>query len=184
MSAHIAERQARSRVRETALTIGAVLGLICLVAAFAATVLDVRLLVFRSGSMSPEIRTGGIALARTVPVDRLEVGDVVSVVNSEQMRITHRVVAVNQTLDGRAVVLKGDANSSPDQDVYTGDSADRVFWHVNGAGYVVHTLSSRYAFFAGGMLVAGLLYLGFAGRDPEDRPAEESPALETAGRSG
>jgi hypothetical protein len=84
-------RSTRHLLRETLLNLGAGLGVMCLLAAVAAIGFGIRPLVFRSGSMGPEIGTGALGLARTVPAAELAVGDVVSVVNSRGVRVTHRV---------------------------------------------------------------------------------------------
>ncbi len=148
------------KAREVALTIGAIAGLICIVATVAALLFDVKPLIFRSGSMSPEITTGSLALARTVPAGDLAVGDVVSVENSQGTRITHRVYAI-QPQDGDAVVatLKGDANADPDVEPYSIAEADRVFWSTGGLGYVAAWLSSSTAIFLGGVFVGALLMI-------------------------
>ena len=80
------------RLREILLTVGAVLGAGCLILGLVAVTVGVHLLVFRSGSMSPTIETGDLALTRTVPATELRVDDVVSVIDSSGDRVTHRVV--------------------------------------------------------------------------------------------
>lgn len=69
MSDHTTPRGSRSARagRELALTVGAVAGLICVVAATASMLFGIKPLVFRSGSMSPEITTGSLALAVQCP---------------------------------------------------------------------------------------------------------------------
>ncbi|MCW2830437.1 MAG: signal peptidase [Aeromicrobium sp.] len=146
--------------RDALLSVGAVLGSVCIVVALAGALFDVRTLVFRSGSMSPEIRTGALALARQTPASDLAVGDVVSVVAANGTRITHRVHSVTMTADGRAeLVLKGDANSRPDEQVYTTDSADRVFLDVPYLGYAVGLATSPAGLVVGGLLATGLLWV-------------------------
>ncbi|MFI5428341.1 S24/S26 family peptidase [Aeromicrobium sp. UC242_57] len=79
-------------VREVFLTVAAVLGVVCIVATLAGLVLDVRPLVFRSGSMAPAIDTGALAVARTVDAKDLVPGDIVSVTTRSGERVTHRLV--------------------------------------------------------------------------------------------
>jgi signal peptidase I len=153
-------------LRETALTLGAGLGLMCLLLAVAAPLLGVRLLVFESGSMSPTVETGGLALTRSVPADELDVGDVVSVIPASGIRVTHRIVGIDRTGGQTLVSLKGDANEAPDPEPYPVTEADRVIVHVNHLGFVVDALASPYAVFAGGAFVAVLLMLAFRRRRP------------------
>lgn len=159
----MSDRGRRPRWRELALTLGAVLGVVCIVLSLASTVLGIHVLVFRSGSMTPTIDAGGAALARSVPADDLRVGQIVSVLDAKGVRITHRIVRIDH-IDGQTeLVLKGDANQQPDAQPYPVSSADRVFWHANRLGFVVNALGSRGALVAGALLAAALVYLGFAG---------------------
>ncbi|MDP3967966.1 MAG: hypothetical protein Q8Q02_06765 [Nocardioides sp.] len=153
----------RRSAREVALTVGATLGLVCILAALAAAFLDVHLLVFRSGSMAPTVDTGGAALARTVPAAELEVGNIVSVVGEDRIRVTHRVVALEPAGDAVALTLRGDANRVDDSAPYVVTSAERVFVHVDRLGYVVSWLASPVGYVAAGAAVVGLLFLGFGG---------------------
>jgi signal peptidase I len=116
-------------------TVTAVLGTSCLLAALAMAVLDVRVLAFRSGSMSPTISTGALALAREVPADQLRVGDVVSVLNSSEIRVTHRIAAIEMRGREASLELRGDANQVSDPAPYQVSSADRVFFSVPRLGY-------------------------------------------------
>ena len=145
------------RVGNVVLTITAALGTLCIVATLAAVVLDVRPLVFRSGSMSPAIDTGALALARTVDVDELETGDVVSVLDSGGVRITHRLESMTLRDGTATLVLKGDANREPDSEPYVVTTADRVFLQIPDAGYVVSWAAGPTGVFLGGLLVGGVL---------------------------
>lgn len=160
--------------REIALTLGAIVGLVCLGFAAASLVFGVKPLVFRSGSMSPIIQTGALAFARDVPASGLDVGDVVSVENQSGTRITHRIVEVDAAGDGRAALtLRGDANNVNDRASYVVDSADRVFFHVNKAGYAVAWLSSPIMRVVG--VVAALALLVMVFRPSRSQSTENSP---------
>lgn len=151
----------RSVLREIVLTVAAVAGVLCVLAAVAGFAFGVRPLVFRSGSMAPTVETGGLALARTVPATELQQGDIVSVINSAGVRITHRITSVSMDGGRAQLVLKGDANRVADAQPYTVVEADRVIVAMNGLGYVVAWLSSTPAVFLGGALVGGLLVYAF-----------------------
>ncbi|MCJ0891373.1 signal peptidase I [Rhodococcus sp. ARC_M5] len=158
-------------LREFALTIGALAGLVCVAAAVGALLFGFTPLVFRSGSMAPEIETGALALSRTVPAEDIRVGDVVNVTNAAGDRITHRVVAVNEVAGTAALTLKGDANAEPDLETYVVTEADRVLVSAPKLGYVVTWLSGPVAAFAGGVLVGVLLMVAWR---PRDRKRTES----------
>lgn len=147
--------------RGALLSVGAVVGLLCIVVALAGPILGVKTLVFRSGSMSPAITTGSLAFAKNVPAERLEVGDVASVVNEDGVRVTHRVVEISPSEDGVSLVLKGDANGAVDAGPYLVESADRVLFDVPGVGYVIGAAMSPAGLFVLGLGAAGLLFLIF-----------------------
>lgn len=164
----------RHALREVVLTTGAVLGLLCILVAVAGVALGVQPLIFRSGSMAPEIETGALGLARDVPAAEVVPGDVVSVHGSDGVRITHRVVSTEPAGEQTALVLKGDANAVADAEPYLVDRVDRVLFSVNKAGYVVAWLSSTPAVFVGGALVGALLVYAFDPRGRRRPPDDES----------
>jgi len=160
-------------LREIALTVGAVAGLICVLFALAAVFFGITPLIFRSGSMAPAIDTGALALSKTTPVADIEVGDIVKVTNASGTGITHRVVEIGAVgTDTAQLFLKGDANAEPDAESYVVSEADRVFFSVGKLGYAVTWLSGPVAVFIGGIAVGALLMTAFGFR----RPTVESPA--------
>lgn len=163
------------RLRELLLWAGAALGLLAVLAGLAVALGGFSFLIFRSGSMSPEIPTGGIALSRTVEADEIRPGDVVSVTAASGERITHRVVSTT-VRDGEAtLVLKGDANATADSEVYVVDSAERVVGSAPYGGYVVAHLLTPPGLVALGSLSLMLVLLT-GGRDEDDAPRRERPS--------
>lgn len=149
------------RARELLLTVGAMLGVLCLVWAAGVVAFGVKPLVLTSGSMQPAIATGDLALARSVPANVVNAGDVVSVTGATGTRVTHRVVDAIGAGERRALTLKGDANRTTDLGTYDVDKVDRVFATVPRGGYVIAAAGSPVGVLAGSMLVAGLLLLAF-----------------------
>ncbi|MFC9789089.1 hypothetical protein [Rhodococcus sp. NPDC127528] len=172
----------RSRGREIALNVGAIAGLICVLAAAASFLFGIKPLVFRSGSMSPDIPTGALALSKATPAADLAVGNVVSVENDQGIRITHRIKEIVST-DGvsSVLILKGDANKDADISPYTVTEADRVFFSVPGLGYAVSWLSSPVAIFLGGSLVGGVMVLAFG---PSAKRKNDNDSDSDAGNGG
>jgi signal peptidase I len=167
---------AAHRLREVLLTLGAVLGALCLASLVAAVAFDVKPLVLRSGSMAPEIPTGALALAREVPAAEVEVGDVVSVVAPSGVRVTHRVVEIASDGPRRALTLQGDANPTPDADPYVVRQVDRVLVDAPGLGYAVAWASGPVGRFLGGVLVGAVLLLSWPGRGARPpRPRHLAP---------
>lgn len=167
MSEHsqkVAKSRFRAVVRNTLLNIGAVLGVICIAVVFASTFGGITPLVFRSGSMAPEIQAGALAFAKETPVSDVSVGDVVSVRNSAGTLVTHRVVSVALSGNQGELKLRGDANSAPDAEVYTVTSVDRVFFDVPYVGYALAWTRNPAIIFLLGVSVPALLYIAFAPR--------------------
>ncbi|MFE5646146.1 signal peptidase I [Rhodococcus sp. NPDC056516] len=151
-----------NRFKQAALTTGAVLGVLCIVATALSLALGIKPVVFRSGSMSPAIPTGSLAFVKSQPVSELSVGDVVSVTTSGGERLTHRVYGIDQ-LDNNlsSLTLKGDANDAPDTETYAVADADLVVFSMSRVGYVLAWLSGPIGIFAGGLFAGSLLMIAF-----------------------
>lgn len=159
--------------QEILLTLGAILGVICILAALAAVFFGVTPLIFRSGSMSPEIHTGALALAQEVPASEIRVADVISAINPQGTRVTHRVIAVFPNSDGTvALSMQGDANEVADPEPYVVTKADRVIWHLDGLGFVVQEVQKPPYVFGLGLLAGGLLVFAVRSRRAERLSAE------------
>lgn len=169
----------RAIFREVALSIGAGAGVLCLLLAVVAPLFGIRMLVFQSGSMSPTVQTGGLAIARTVAATDLAIGDIVSVFTPSGERVTHRIVGIEPARGETLLTLQGDANQTPDAERYPVIEADRVLIHANHLGFVANALATPYAVFIAGALVAGVVLLAFGSSGPgcrggqrrADRPA-------------
>ncbi|MGA8987302.1 signal peptidase I [Aeromicrobium sp.] len=170
--------------REAALSLTAVVGAISVVVMLLSFAFGVHPLLFKSGSMEPTISTGDLSIARTIKAPELHIGDIVSVREPHQDRVTHRVVDVQGTGATRQVTLKGDANRVIDPAVYNVKDAERVLFTVPKAGYAVAWFSHAPGSFVLAAYVALLLLL-IAQRSPTSnsggfRSADE----ETGGGAG
>lgn len=146
-----------TRLGQALLSGGAILGALCLLAALGAVVLDVRPLVFRSGSMSPSIPTGALALVHRVDAGDISPGDVVGVTAADGSRVTHRVVDVTVVHDVATLRMRGDANEQADLEPYRVTQADRVLGAVPRLGNAVGWLTTGPGRVALGMYGAFLL---------------------------
>lgn len=153
----------RRIAREAALWIGGALGALCLVSLVAGWALHVTPLVFASGSMTPAYDVGSLGIARQAPASDLRIGDVVSVVNDQGVRVTHRIVAVAHQGAYAQLTLQGDTNNTPDAQTYVVSAAPRVAFGVPYAGYVLNAAASPYGVAVTAAAVMGLLFLGFGG---------------------
>lgn len=134
------------------LDVAAVVGVVSLVAVVLCLLLSVRPAIVLSGSMAPAVPVGALTVARTVPADTVQVGDVVTVPRHQRDGlVTHRVVqiapagTVAGTGGGTAVALtlQGDANDEPDAQPYTVTEVGRVLWTVPQLGRVVAALQQH-----------------------------------------
>ena len=177
-------RSTGRRLADLLLWVGATVGVLSLLAAAAVALLGLVPLVFTSGSMAPDIPTGSLGIARTVPADDLGVGDVVSVESTSGSRVTHRIVAIDansRAEDGTSVLtLKGDANESADQDPYVVVEADRLLFAVPWAGYALSALASPLGLFLGGVLAAAVVFYVVSGVR-RNRPAPPGGGARRAG---
>ena len=101
--------------------------------------------VIEGGSMGASVPRGSIAYERTVPVDRLAVGDVITYTH-EGTRVTHRIVSIGRGRDGRRLFrTRGDANATPDPWRFALPGAEQpvLRFHVPFAGYALAALSVR-----------------------------------------
>ncbi|MBP3898249.1 MAG: signal peptidase I [Mogibacterium sp.] len=91
-----------------------------------------------SGSMEPAIPVGSIVMSKPVEPAELEVGDVIVFYTEKHIDtpVTHRVV--ENRIDEREVITKGDANSSNDlSPVFYENIEGKVLHHIPRIGFVV-----------------------------------------------
>ncbi|MBL3699095.1 S26 family signal peptidase [Leucobacter luti] len=127
------------------------------------------LVIFRTGSMSPAIPQGALAVSVPVSAPDIRVGDVVTVQRETgTLPVSHRVVstgvpAVSETAagaepapaDARELVLRGDANDTADAQPYVVREARRVVASAPWLGTGLTLLQSP--------LGLGLLVIGAGG---------------------
>jgi signal peptidase len=107
-----------------------------------------QMLAVRSGSMTPEMAVGSLAVTEHFPAANLQVGDVIAFHPPGQpdIVVTHRIVAREvQQSPGQppvaTLITKGDANPAPDpwRLVASGSSELRIAV-IPGAGYALTIL--------------------------------------------
>lgn len=120
-------------------------------------------MIFETGSMSPTIPVGSLGLARTVPASQLNKGDVATVVRSDGTRITHRVVSVEAKSSVAAMLtMQGDANPVPDPEPYIVADAQRMYFTMPVAGYIVSWLGNPFTVALEALGVVALILIAFA----------------------
>ncbi|MGC4851514.1 signal peptidase I [Micromonospora sp. DT15] len=135
-----------ARVGDLVLTVLAVGGTACVVLVPLAFFFDISLILFKTGSMSPTIPAGSLAVVREIPASEVHVGDVVTVDRTPLPPITHRVVDIaNGGGPTRLLTLRGDANQSNDAAPYAVSHVRLVQWSVPRLGYAVRAVSNVFA---------------------------------------
>lgn len=136
-------RSIASRITDAILSVLALLGAVCIIAAIAAFACNISLIMFKTGSMSPTIPTGSLAVVKQIPASDIKVGDVTTVSRGEgQLPVTHRVVSVEPAGgDSYTIAMKGDANASPDSQPYVVTDVRKVLWHAPRLAYLVSKAS-------------------------------------------
>ncbi|WP_036321063.1 signal peptidase I [Microbacterium indicum] len=147
---------------EVILWIAAVAGVACIVLVIVANVAGITLIMFRTGSMTPTIPSGSVAVVQRTPASEVAVGDVVTIDRADQLPVTHRVVAI---ADGgsdaeRMITMRGDANDVDDPQPYTVTEVRTVLFSVPGIAPILAALGSPLA--AGGITIAAALLVGWA----------------------
>lgn len=176
-----------------ALTVAALLGVFSALVWGATTVGWIQPLIVVSGSMEPGIMTGDLLIALPVPVEEIEVGQVLSLTSEVTGDVvTHRVIEVVPVGGGAEVRMQGDANDSADGETY--EVSGEVWapaWQWSGGGYVVRTITRpQFAVPALAAIVAliGLTMLSPSrpspapdpepGTEPDPDPAAADPAAD------
>jgi len=132
-------------VRSTVLNIAAAGGALCIVLVACAFFFDISLIMFKTGSMSPTIPAGSLAVVREIPAAQVNVGDVVTVDREGKLPVTHRVIAIEPGPgDARILTLKGDANPVQDLAPYTVEHVRTVLWSMPGMANAIMAISNRW----------------------------------------
>ena len=162
-----APRRAAGWLGNALLNLAALGGLICLVLVILAFTANITLIMFKTGSMSPTIPAGSVALVQQVEASTVSVGDVVTVDRVAALPITHRVTSVSPAPveaglgpEAREITMRGDANVSDDPVPYTVSTVRTVLGSVPGLAYFVVGLSNP--FVLGGFALGASLLVTWA----------------------
>jgi signal peptidase len=96
--------------------LGALVVVTILLVSVGPRVLPYQTYFVRSGSMEPTIGTGSMVVLTKVDGAQLQPGDIITFKNpdNESVLVTHRIVEIETTDQGRVFVTKGDANADVD----------------------------------------------------------------------
>ncbi|PRB11269.1 signal peptidase I [Microbacterium sp. MYb62] len=136
---------ARARFRpgriigDALLWLAAAAGAVCILLVVLAVTAQITLIMFRTGSMSPTIPAGSVAVVQRVPASEIEVGDIVTVDREGELPVTHRVttIAAGTRADERIITMRGDANAADDPFPYPVSSVRTVLFSIPGIAMIV-----------------------------------------------
>jgi signal peptidase I len=124
---------------DLALWIAAVAGVVCIVLVILAMTANITLIMFRTGSRSPTIPAGSVAVVQRVEAAQVQVGDVVTVDREGELPVTHRVTAIEPGASDaeRVITMRGDANATDDPFPYPVTSVRTVLFSIPGIASVI-----------------------------------------------
>lgn len=149
---------------------------------------DATLVTFRTGSMSPTIPQGSMAVTLPVTAAELRTGDVVTVQrDGEALPVTHRVVEVRTPppelaapAGARELVLQGDANATVDARPYVVTEVRRTVFAVPRLGAALMVIQSPIGMGSLTLLAGALVTWAFWPRSSTPAPSEAPSELARA----
>ncbi|MEW1937984.1 MULTISPECIES: signal peptidase I [Dietzia] len=161
----------------------AVGGVVCVVLVILAVSMNITLIMFKTGSMSPTIPTGSVAIVKEITADEIEIGDVVTVDRPGELPVTHRVVEFYPQGGGEALIrMKGDANPDVDPGMYRVTTVREVLWSVPELAKVIVWLGNPMALGGISLLAALGVLWAFWPRDEDDAAVAAPLSDEGAGQ--
>lgn len=145
--------------------IGAVVVLTVLAVSVGPRILPYQTYFVRSGSMEPTISTGAMVVLTKTDAEKLGPGDIITFnkPDDESVKVTHRIVEIETTDQGRVFVTKGDANGDVDSwRVPASGTGWKYAFNIPIIGFVfgyLGTPQARIALLVIPALVLGLLAL-------------------------
>ena len=97
-----------------------------------------KLMIVKSGSMTPAIKIGSIVVIK--PMDEYKIGDVISFGETTKIEAptTHRIYDIKVTEGKVSYITKGDANNAPDRkEISQIEVIGKVLFSVPFVGYAV-----------------------------------------------
>ena len=175
-------RTAGSLIGGALLNIAALGGLVCIVLVVLAAFANVSLIMFKTGSMSPTIPAGSVALVREIPASEIEVGDVLTVDRPGMLPVTHRVTSVSGTGETRELTMRGDANEAEDPLPYTVTEVRRVLASVPHLAHVIVWFSNPWVL--GGLTISASILVTWAFWPRQARPGRRASHGRRGERAG
>lgn len=171
-------------LREALLMIAALAGAACIVLVILAFTGGYSLIMFKTGSMSPTIPAGSVALVQKIPAAEIAVGDVITVDRPGALPITHRVTSVSDSTSDvqRVITMRGDANEVDDPLPYTISEGRIVRGSVPHLAHVIVWFGNPIVL--GGITIGAAILVTWAFWPRDPKPKIERPSRLTESRVG
>lgn len=140
-----------------------------------------KILVVQSGSMEPAIHTGSVVVV--FPQKNYKEGDAITFKGQSGKldSITHRIVKIEESAQGKIFTTKGDANNANDTNVvYPENIIGKVLFSAPYFGYAVAAAKTKYGFLAIIIIPAALIIydeikkIHFELKKPKNKKDEDS----------
>ena len=100
-----------------------------------------------TGSMQSMIPQGSLVIAKKVPSNQIEAGDVITFLRSDEENVTHQVIEVVPNFNGNGALgfqTKGTENLEPDPDIVAATNVLGVVQlHIPGLGFTLRWVSDN-----------------------------------------
>lgn len=142
-------------------------GVVCITLVILAYTAGITLIMFKTGSMSPTIPAGSVAVVQKIDATEFNVGDVITIDRPGDLPVTHRVTSISDgsTVDERVITMKGDANDAEDPAPYTVTSGRIVLFSIPGLANVIVGLGDPFVLGGITLAAAGLVVWAFWPRE-------------------
>ncbi|MFF2316410.1 signal peptidase I [Arthrobacter sp. NPDC058097] len=170
-----------SRIGNALLNVAAFGGTVCIILVVLAFFFHITLIMFKTGSMSPTIPAGSLAVVKKIPASEVHVGDVVTIDRASALPVTHRVTSVSRSEGGAArITMRGDANPTDDPLPYEVQTVRIVLWSVPELAYAVNAANNPLVLGGLTVVMAVVVTWAFWPRDEPRRRRSESERQEAA----
>ena len=126
---------------------------------------DYKILVVKSGSMEPAIKTGSVVFVG--PQEEYKINDIITFAGrgGKESSITHRIIEIEEINGKKSFITKGDANNAEDERKITEDKIiGKVLFSIPYAGYIVVAAKEPFGFALLIIIPAGLIILEEIGK--------------------
>lgn len=179
----MSRRNMRGRLGNALLNVAAVGGSLCIVLVILAFFFQITLIMFKTGSMSPTIPAGSLAIVKKIPASEVHVGDVVTIDRASALPVTHRVTSVSPAEGSAAkITMRGDANPTDDPLPYEVQTVRIVLWSVPELAYTVNAANNPVVLGSMTVVMAGVVTWAFWPRDEPRRGRRAKAETEEATR--